>query len=156
MKSIADTTALGQLIERLNALEPDTPRKWGTLTAGEMLCHLGDATSSVLKRGATEGTGPSPAAAQRHPVLKWIALRSPLPWPQGLTTPAAVDPHVGGTKAGDFDADRERAITGLRNFAAAPPDALASSHGAFGTMSIHDWHRWAYRHTDHHLRQFGL
>ncbi|HSM16005.1 MAG TPA: hypothetical protein VK845_03270 [Gemmatimonadales bacterium] len=64
MKSIADPTALEQLIERLNALESDTPRKCGTLTAGEMLCHLGDATSSVLKRGATEGTDPSPTAAQ--------------------------------------------------------------------------------------------
>jgi hypothetical protein len=156
MKSVADRTALRQLVERLNALEPDTPRKWGTLSAGEMLCHLGDATSSVLKRGASESAGPSPTAPQRHPILKWIALRSPLPWPHGLTTPAAVDPHVGGTKAGDFAADRERAIAGLRAVAAAPASSLAASHGAFGSMTIHDWHRWAYRHTDHHLRQFGV
>lgn len=155
MKSIADPTALEQLIERLNALAPDTPRKWGTLTAGEMLCHLGDATSSVLKRGATERADPASTPARTHPILKWIALRSPLPWPQGLKTPAAVDPHADGTKAGDFEADRKRAIAGLRTFAAAPASALAGSHGAFGRMNIHDWHRWGYRHTDHHLRQFG-
>ena len=156
MKSTSNPAVLHELVERLYALEPDSPRKWGTLTPGEMLCHLGDATSSVLKRGATESADPTPAAARNHPALKWIALRSPLPWPQGLKTPAAVDPRVGGTKPGDFEADRTRAIAGLRNFAAAPASALARSHGAFGRMSITDWHRWAYRHTDHHLRQFGL
>jgi len=156
MKSIADPTALEHLIERLNGLDPDTPRTWGTLSAGEMLCHLGDATASVLQRGTTESTDPSPTATPRHPVLRWIALRSPLPWPQGLKTPASVDPHSGGTKTGDFEADRERAVAGLRTFAAAPASSLAASHGAFGSMTMRDWHRWAYRHTDHHLRQFGV
>jgi hypothetical protein len=33
---------------------------------------------------------------------------------------------------------------------------LPAGHGRFGTMTTRDWHRWAYRHTDHHLRQFGL
>jgi hypothetical protein len=26
----------------------------------------------------------------------------------------------------------------------------------FGAMLPKDWQRWGYRHTDHHLRQFGL
>lgn len=156
MTSIADPTVLAHLVERLNALRADTPPKWGTLTAGEMLCHLGDATASVLDRGATEsGTGSAPTARHR-PLLKWIALRSPLPWPRGLKTPARVDPHAEGTKPGDFATDRQRAINGLRTFAAAPASAMAAAHGAFGRLTLQDWHRWAYRHTDHHLRQFGL
>jgi hypothetical protein len=49
-----------------------------------------------------------------------------------------------------------RAIAGIDGIAAAAPDALDPAHGLFGTMSLRDWQRWAYRHTDHHLRQFGL
>jgi hypothetical protein len=156
MTSISDPTVLAQLVERLTALRPDTPRKWGTLTPGEMLCHLGDATASVLDRDSTASAN-APAEPIRHrPVLKWIALRSPLPWPQGLKTPAAVDPHADGTKPSDFETDRQRAVSGLRAVAAAPASALTAGHGAFGRMTVQDWHRWAYRHTDHHLRQFGL
>ena len=149
MKTVGDLSALSKLVDRLEALRPDTPRRWGTLTPGEMLCHLADATASVLDQSSSE---PGP----RHPFLKLVGLRLPLAWPRGLPTPAAVDPKEAGTKPGDFDADRRRAIDGLRMFATAPDESLASSHGAFGPMTPGDWHRWAYRHTDHHLRQFGL
>ncbi len=156
MGTIADSESLERLVQRLGALRPDSPRKWGTMTAGEMLCHLADATASVLQRGSEESQRASAEPARNRPLLKWIALRSPLPWPQGsLKTPPNVDPHAHGTKPGDFEADRRRAIDGLRGFAAAPADALATSHGAFGRMTVNDWHRWAYRHADHHLRQFG-
>ena len=149
MKTVTDPAVLEQLVERLSALNPDTPRVWGTLTAGEMLCHLSDATASVLQSDASE-------QAPRHRFLKWIALTAPLAWPRGLSTPPTVDPHVQGTKPGDFADDQQRAISSLRELAVAPTSAFASSHGAFGPMSLRDWQRWAYRHTDHHLRQFGV
>jgi hypothetical protein len=38
----------------------------------------------------------------------------------------------------------------------APPTALPANHAVFGAMTATDWYRWAYRHTDHHLRQFGV
>ncbi len=156
MKTISDPTLLERLIMRLRTLRPDSPRKWGTLTPGEMLCHLGDATDSVLNRGSAASEGATAEAVQSRPVLKWIALRSPLPWPQALKTPPTVDPRADGSRPGDFETDRRRAIDGLITFLSAPADAFAASHGAFGRMSVEDWRRWAYRHTDHHLRQFGL
>lgn len=149
MPSITEPDVLTGLIARLEALRPDTPRRWGTMTAGEMLCHLGDAASSVLNRG---GTRP----ARSRPILRWVALYSPLRWPRDLKTPPSVDPKARGTKPSDFEADRRRAIEGLRALATAPDSAFATTHSAFGTMRSRDWHRWAYRHTDHHLRQFGV
>lgn len=148
-KTVADAAALEELVGRLAALRPDTPSRWGVLTAGEMLCHLADATESVI-------TPPSSAAGPGRPFIKWIALSTPLSWPRGLPTPPDVDPRAEGSRPGDFDADRQRVIDALRAFAGAPAGALASSHSAFGPMTARDWHRWAYRHTDHHLRQFGL
>jgi hypothetical protein len=38
----------------------------------------------------------------------------------------------------------------------ADPHSLETAHGVFGLMSLADWQRWAYKHTDHHLRQFGV
>jgi len=148
-RSVADPAALARLEARLRALRPDAVRRWGTMEPGEMLCHLGDASASVLGR-------PGGTAGPRRPLLRWLALATPLPWPRGRPTLAKVDPRRDGTRPTDFEADRRRAIEGLRAVAAAAPEALPAGHFVFGAMRAVDWWRWAYRHTDHHLRQFGL
>jgi hypothetical protein len=66
------------------------------------------------------------------------------------------DPKADGTQPSAFVQDLARAIAGLEGIASAKPDTLEPVHGLFGTMSVSDWQRWAYKHTDHHLRQFGL
>ena len=149
MRTIADSAVLAGLEARLAALRPDARRRWGTLEPGEMLCHLGDAAASVLGR-------PGGAEGPRHALFKWLALRTPLPWPHGRPTLARLDPRRDGTKPSDFEADRRRAIEGLRALAVAAPAALPNAHFVFGAMRPADWGYWAYRHTDHHLRQFGL
>jgi hypothetical protein len=149
VKLIADAGVLDELVRRLQVLAPMTSRRWGTLSAHEMLCHLADATASVLSR-------PGDAASDRRLVRKWVALFTPLPWPHDLKTPPHVDPRLGGTQPGVFEHDRERAIEGLRALAGAAASALPGAHGHFGAMRHRDWQRWGYRHTDHHLRQFGL
>lgn len=149
MRSIADPATLVQLERRLRTLRPESQRQWGSLNAAEMLCHLGDATASVLGR---PGGPPGPS----RPVVKWIALASRLPWPRGRPTLPQINPHQAGTRPSDFETDRERAIAGLRAVAVAPPTALPANHAVFGAMTATDWYRWAYRHTDHHLRQFGV
>lgn len=122
------------------------------MTAGEMLCHLGDAHESVM--GVRIAPGPTPTGVPR-PTLKWVALYTPVPWPKGATTRPGVNPRIDGTRPGEFERDRGRAIASLKALAAAPPTTLAAAHFAFGPMSARDWHRWAYRHVTHHLRQFG-
>lgn len=153
MPSIADPKVLGRLVERLQQLQPETPRRWGTLTAGEMLCHLGDAHESVM--GIRIPPGPS-ASGPPRPMLKWIALYAPIPWPKGATTRPGVDPRQRGTRPGDFETDRARAVGSLQRLVRADPSSLAVRHLLFGPMSAPDWYRWAYRHVDHHLRQFGM
>jgi Protein of unknown function (DUF1569) len=153
VRTISDERSLAQLVSRLRALTPGTERRWGTLTAGEMLCHVGDSCESVL--GHRIPPGPSPSGVARA-VLKWFILYSSLPWPKGAKTRPGVDPRREGTRPGDFDRDRTRVITRLEELAAAPGERLSAAHFMVGPMSRGDWHRWAYRHTDHHLRQFGL
>ena len=153
MSTISEQRSLDQLFGRLAVLTPQTLRRWGTLTPAEMLCHLGDAGDVVLGHRALSGPAPSPV---RRPVFKWLALRSPIPWPKGVATRPGVDPRKEGTRPGDFERDRTRVITGLKELATAPRERLPAAHSRFGLMTREDWHRWAYRHVDHHLRQFGL
>jgi hypothetical protein len=149
MKTVAQPDVLQDLINRLRGLTPTTPRRWGTMSPHEMLCHLGDASDSILGH-----PGGPPREGRR--LVKFIALHTPIPWPKGVKTPAEVDPRREGSRPGDFERDRWRAINGLRALAQASDSALPAGHRRFGPMSRWDWQRWAYRHTDHHLRQFRL
>ena len=151
MKTVGSVAVCESLESRLRSISTGRERRWGSLTPHEMLCHLGDATAMVL--GTRPRKGSPPVRTRR--VIKLLGLWSPIRWPHGWPTNAMHDPRREGTRPSQFDADLARAIEGIRGIAAAPPGSLTPVHGFFGTMSVHDWQRWAYKHTDHHLRQFG-
>jgi hypothetical protein len=152
MKTVADSAVLEELLGRLAKVSPETARRWGTLTSHEMLCHLGDAKATVLGTRPRKGSVP----LRRRRVIKWLGLWSPIPWPHGWPTNPAHNPKAEGTRPSQFESDRARVVGGLRSIGAAEADSLIPAHGFFGIMSTLDWQRWAYRHTDYHLRQFGM
>ena len=153
MKNISNPPDLAGLVRRVEQLRPDAERQWGSMTPGEMLCHLGDATDGVLGRRVPPGAVPT----NRAPLpVKWLMLYSPIPFPKGIETRPGVNPKKDGTRPGDFAADRARMVASLQALAIATPGSVSTTHFRFGTMSLRAWHHWAYKHTDHHLRQFGL
>lgn len=152
MKTIADPATRASLIARLRALTPGNRGRWGKLTPHEMLCHLGDAFEMVLRTRPR----PNKVPDRRRPIFKGIWLWSAIRFPHGVKTNPSHDPKRDGTKPQVFERDRERVIAGLEQIASAQADALEPLHGLFGTMTKPDWERWAWKHTDHHLRQFGL
>jgi hypothetical protein len=149
VKTISDPAVLEGLIVRLGAVRPDSPRRWGQMTPAEMLCHLGDANTSMLSR-------PGGAILANRVLRRWIGLYSSLPFPRGVPTLRHVDPTRDGSRPGDFEQDRQRVIDTLRAIAAARPASLPHSHQVFGRMTASDWMRFAYKHTHHHLTQFGV
>jgi hypothetical protein len=140
---------IDEVIARLGQVQPDSVRKWGTMTSHEMLCHLADSFSAVL--------GDRPASSLEtvwsRTLIKWIAIHTSLPWPHGAPTLPEVDPKREGTKPLEFEGDRARVVAQLRRFLS--PDARCCPHPYFGTMTRHEWLLWGYGHCDHHLRQFG-
>ena len=153
MPTISNPGTLEQLLQRLRRLTPDSERRWGTMTPGEMLCHLGDASDGVLGRR-------KPPGIENRKVLPlpvvWVLLYTPLPFPKGVETRSGVNPKKEGTRPGNFEQDRARVLSGLQGLAVAPAEALPQTHFRFGKMSLRAWHHWAFKHVDHHLRQFGL
>jgi hypothetical protein len=150
IKTVKDPLVRQRLIARLNALEPERQRRWGSLTAHEMLCHLGDAAAMVLG----ERPRATPPQVRNRTIVKWVFLWSAIRWPHGQPTNPQHNPRLAGTRPSEFARDLARAIDGIERIGAGR--AIEPVHGLFGTMTSADWQRWAYRHTDHHLRQFGL
>jgi|SRR5580765_7531615 uncharacterized protein DUF1569 len=139
-----------ELILRLGQLQPASARKWGTMSPHEMLCHLGDSFDAVLgdRHASSAETWLS------RTVVKWIALHTSLPWPQGVPTRPEVDPKRNGTKPVEFERDRTRVAELIRRF--VRPDTRCGRHPGFGAMTREEWMLWGYGHVDHHLRQFGI
>ena len=148
MKTIDEPAVRASLVERVERLTPTTPRKWGKLSCQQMLVHVASSLEQVA-RGARFADKPSPSR-----LIKLIALKTPLAWPRGM--PSGGDPAAAEVDESAFDADRARTIEALEAMAAADASELTPAHPAFGAMSKRDWLRWAQRHLDHHLKQFGV
>ena len=136
---------------RLAQLTPETQRRWGTMTANEMLCHLADSFRGMLGERATS---PAPSSAAQRQLIRFVALHTPLPWPKGVPTRPEVNPHEQGTRPAAFESDRRTVHELMRRFARS--DAQYAAHPMFGPLTRREWMLWGYRHMDHHFRQFGI
>jgi len=150
MKTFRDHETQREILTRLDRVTPESPRRWGRMTAHQMICHLSDSFRGVLGDfPVSPGPGPLPG-----PILKFVALRMPIKWPHNVQTRPEVDQQVGGTRPAVFAADVATLKSAFQRFV-SNPRAIGSSHPIFGPMSEFDWMRWGYLHMDHHLRQFG-
>jgi hypothetical protein len=150
-RSLADPSVGAELVARLQNLSPDTSRRWGTMTAHEMLCHLADSFRGMMGERSVSLV---PARPLKRRLMRFVALRAPLRWPRGIPTRPEVDPKRGGTRPAAFDADRREVLALMQRFASET--ARYEQHPMFGAMPRADWLIWGYRHMDHHLRQFGV
>jgi hypothetical protein len=152
MKTMARPQDKAEIIRRLRTVQPESTRRWGRMTAHQMVCHLSDSFRLV-----TQQKSASPASGiLQTTLIKWIALYGPLRWPAGVPTRPEMDQEVGGTMPVDFAADLAE-LEALLEIVTTPAKGYDwPAHPIFGRMSEAAWMRWAYLHVDHHLRQFGL
>jgi hypothetical protein len=151
MKTLGQERYRAEIVGRLRTVRPENPRRWGRMSAHQMVCHLSDSFRMVTgQKSVSDATGP----VQRT-LVKWIALYLPLPWPAGIHTRPEIDQQCGGTGPADFAADVSELETLLEFIASREKGFEWPAHPIFGRMSRAAWLRWGYLHTDHHLRQFG-
>ena len=149
-KTMARAQDKEEIVRRLRTIRADSGRRWGRMSAHQMICHLSDSFLAV-----TGQRDISPASGLlQSTVIKWIALYAPLQWPRGVPTRPEVDQEVGGTKPSHFAADVTQ-LEMLVELITTRKGCFGPTHPIFGNMSDTDWMRWAYLHMDHHLRQFG-
>ena len=153
MRTLARERDTAAILHRLRALRVDRDRRWGRMSAHQMVCHLSDGFRLLTEERTTE------LAATPLPrfIMRWIALYAPLRWPADIPTTPDLDQACGGTRPTDFQADVAELERLLRRVTTDRRGHLAGrDHPIFGRMSEAAWLRWAYLHAVHHLRQFGL
>jgi len=152
MKTLARPRDKDEILRRLRSLRIDSARRWGRMSAHQMVCHLGDA----CRMGSGEmAVSPASGLPQRT-IIKWIALYLPVNWPPDIRTRPEIDQVAGaGRCPSDFAADVAEVEALIEAFAARAGATEWPPHPIFGRMSASAWMRWGYLHVDHHLRQFG-
>ena len=152
MKTLAHLNDKLRLQQRLGRLRPDARRRWGRMSAHQMICHLADAFRMVNgeKWVSTDQTW------YNRTLIKWFCLYGPLHWPHGYPTRPELDQRGAGTPPLEFATDVQTVAELMDRFAALREPLEGVPHPVFGPMSEAQWLRWSWLHVDHHLRQFGV
>jgi len=151
MKTLAQDRYKAEIVRRLRTVRPENVRRWGRMSAHQMLCHLNDSFRVMIgEKPVSDATGPL-----QRTMMKWIALYLPLPWPAGIRTRPEIDQYCAGTRPVDFAADVAELESLVDLITTGEKSFDGNVHPIFGRMSQAAWLRWAYLHMDHHLRQFG-
>lgn len=150
LRTVYTTRHLDALVARVERLRPDSPRRWGRMTPHQMICHLSDSLRATLG----EWTRPPHRLPPMRGVVRFVAFNLPLRWPHGVRTARELDQTRDGTKPVEFERDRAELVALLRR-AASLEDGAIPEHPLWGRMSRGMTGRYLWRHTDHHLRQFG-
>ena len=147
MKSLWQEPVREEVAGRLGRVAPDARPAWGRMTAPQMVAHVTDAMRMAFGELPTK----SKRLPLRYPPLKQLVVYW-LPFPK--SSPTA--PELLARAPGDWDAEIRDCRTLVERFATEPPTHQWPEHPAFGTLTAEQWGVLAYRHLDHHLRQFGV
>ena len=136
------------LAARAARLTPELRAQWGRMTCPQMLTHVND----QLRMSMGEIAAKPKRVPVRYPPIKQLLVYS-LPWPQGLPTSPELMTRI---DASVWTAEVEAFEKLLAQFAARGPNESWPLHPAFGPLTRQGWGVLAYRHVDHHFRQFGV
>jgi len=152
MKTLGNPKDKEEIVRRVQTVQPRSSRRWGKMSAHQMVCHLSDSYRMFMsEKKVVPAAVPLPQG-----VMKWLALWAPVPWPHGFKAVPELDQQIGGTSPVEFEADKRELLQLLERFARQPRDFQPQPHPHFGPLTDNEWMRLGYLHPDHHLRQFGV
>jgi hypothetical protein len=147
MKTLWDAPARQDVRQRLARLTPASSRRWGTMSAPQMVAHLVDA----MRMAIGEMPVPSKNLPLRFTPIKQLVIYC-LPFPKGAPTA----PQLVSRPPGDWPGECATLLTLVDRFAECDRNGAWPDHPAFGTLTGGNWGVLAYRHIDHHFKQFGV
>jgi len=134
--------------ERVKNLKGDSTAAWGKFNASGMLAHLND--SYRLFTG--ELRCKSKNLPLRYPVIKQLVIYV-APFPKGAPTAPELLARCDGAI---LDEEKKAYETMIAKLATVKPSDPVPEHPAFGVLTHKAYGVLMARHTDHHLRQFGV
>lgn len=145
MRTLRNESDCRRLIERVEALQPDAEREWGTMDAHRMICHAADQLRVAL--GDVETKDRSNLFFRS--VVKWLLLYLNLPEPKGKVDSV---PEMLTHQPEEWASDQKALVELIERLGRAEQ---VFRHPVFGRMSVKQWQILGAKHVDYHLRQFG-
>ncbi len=146
MLTVLDNDTRAGLIERIRKLSGNSVPLWGKMTVYQMLEHCVLADRSYLGK----------SRHQRSLIGRFLGkaalkqlLKDEKPMPRNARTGNA---FLVKESNGDVEAVKQQWISLLEEYGNFHGDI---THWFFGKMTNEQVGQFAYKHTDHHLRQFG-
>lgn len=145
-KSLLDPEVERELLSRLDRLAPGAHGQWGRMSVTQMLRHLaGGLRMAVGDMAVPRRPGP----LRLFPIKQLVIFVLPFPH-NAPTSPALIFKE-------EFDFNAERAaVRDLISSFAKRDIPNWPEHPAFGPLNREQWGVMAWKHLDHHLRQFGV
>lgn len=148
-KNLFERVAIEKMIERVSRLNKEDQPLWGEMTAAEMLLHCNLCNNQIL-----DGTVEPGSHRFKTKLIKLLALYIVPHFPKHMKS-AEKNITKNAISADSFESEKYSFITTLRKFS-ADVSITSMPHPAFGFMNKKEWGIAAWKHTDHHLRQFGV
>lgn len=123
------------------------PPAWGKMNAIQMMTHL----HQWMRLATGELTSAPMQKPMRYPGIKQLIIYL-MPWPKGAPTA----PELLSRESTGWNAERSAFTERLKSFEKLKTKTDWPLHPAFGRLSTAEWGVLGYKHTDHHLRQFGV
>ncbi len=141
---------VSNVIQRIQALTPETIPQWGKMQVAQMLAHC-----NVTYEMVYDNIHPKPNAFMKLILKAFVKKQvvSEKPYPKnGKTAPQFLV-----TTEKNFDVEKERLINYVEKTKSLGEDHFdgKESH-SFGKLNKVEWNMMFYKHLDHHLRQFGV
>jgi len=134
------------MVQRLRSLTPQHQRRFGKMTAPQMLCHVSDQMRVALGDLPTRSFG----GFLSGQLIRWYAIHTPGPWPKGKVKTAR---EMLTAQPAAWDADVQACETLIARFGPESPNAV---HPRFGRLTPREWGILAAKHLEHHFGQFGV
>ena len=147
MGSILNERDRGEIVRRMRLLSASSGARWGSMDVVGMLQHL--RLSARMALGELPVPSANKRAFQMFP-LKHLIIYV-LPFPKGAPTAPELKP----VDAVSFEEERSALLELLERIGSGPGEGAGPAHPLFGPLSRREWGVATYKHTDHHLKQFG-
>lgn len=146
--NLFEISAAYALLSRLDNITPSTPPHWGKMNAAQMMAHcqapfqvyFGEMKMKRALMGYLFGR------------MAKKKLLGPQPWARNLPTA----PQFKIVDEREFSDEKQKLVDYINRFANEGYTITSTVHPFFGKMSSQEWATLAYRHLDHHLKQFGV
>ncbi len=147
MKSVFNKEVQEEILHRAKTLKPNSIKQWGKMSVEQMLWHVSAQLRMALGEIKTK--------PWFNKVISRIAVWTfgvRIPWSQGLLTAK----EMKNDDPASFEVEMDNFLITFERFISKPENINFFPHPIFGDMSRDEWGKIAYKHIDHHFRQFGV